>query len=67
MSFSQEKRATLVLLLHFGPQSFWSILWTHKFGIQSSPLCLVEFMVLFNDLERFVHWGCCDLALIRYL
>lgn len=33
------------------------ISWIHKFGIQSSPLWLVESMVLFNDLERYFYYS----------
>ena len=34
------------------------ISWTHRFGIQSSPLYLVESMVLSNDLARlFINYS----------
>jgi hypothetical protein len=34
---------------------FRCISWIHKFGIQSSPLCLVEFMALSKNLERYFY------------
>jgi hypothetical protein len=40
------------IIMHIFSLLFRCISWTRKFGIQSSPLYLVEFMVLSNDLER---------------
>lgn len=52
--FIEQCGRTRFIFVHFC-LLYRSISWTHKFGIQSSPLFLVEFMELSNDLERYFY------------